>query len=59
MYPNTKYWEVKFYRHLIYPVFSNKDTKWKYLKQCYLGKNIYLTGQREFAGTEREQHHTL
>lgn len=44
VYLNTKYWKVKFYSRLICPVFSNKDTKWIYLKQCYLGKNIYLTG---------------
>lgn len=44
VYLNAKYWKVKFYSHLICPVFSNKDTKWIYLKQCYLEKNIYLTG---------------
>lgn len=44
VYLNTKYWKVKLYRHLICPVFSNKDPKWIYLKQCYLRRNIYLTG---------------
>lgn len=57
VYLNTKYWKVKFYRHLICPVFSNKGTKWIYLKQCYLGENIYLAGSLQVrwygAGTAR------
>lgn len=59
VYLNTKYWKVKFYSRLICPVFSSKDTKWIYLKQCYSGKIFIWQGRCEFADTILEQHNIV